>query len=46
MVGRLFRRRIDPDRSTVFIQSRVPEHAELFLLLAMSAALHQAVRGP
>jgi len=26
---------IDPERSTIFIQSLVPEHAELFLLLSM-----------
>ena len=26
---------IDPERSTLFLQSRVPEHAELFVLLAM-----------
>ena len=26
---------VDPDRSTLFIQSLVPEHAELFLLLSM-----------
>jgi len=37
---------IDPDRSTVFIQSRVPEHAELFLLLAMSTPLGWLERVP
>jgi len=37
---------IDPGRSTVFIQSRVPEHAELFLLLAMSAPLGWLERVP
>jgi len=26
---------LDPDRSTLFVQSQVPEHAELFLLLSM-----------
>jgi tryptophanyl-tRNA synthetase len=26
---------IDPERSTIFVQSLVPEHAELFLLLSM-----------
>src|SRR3954467_9549278 len=26
---------IDPNQSTIFIQSRVPEHAELHLLLSM-----------
>jgi tryptophanyl-tRNA synthetase len=26
---------LDPERSTLFIQSRVPEHAELYLLLSM-----------
>jgi tryptophanyl-tRNA synthetase len=26
---------LDPDRSTLFVQSLVPEHAELFLLLSM-----------
>jgi tryptophanyl-tRNA synthetase len=37
---------IDPNKSTVFIQSRVPEHAELFLLLAMSAPLGWLERVP
>jgi len=37
---------IDPDRSTVFIQSRVPEHAELFLLLAMATPLGWLERVP
>ncbi len=27
---------VDPERATLFIQSRMPEHAELFTLLAMS----------
>src|SRR5262249_17877122 len=26
---------LDPERSTIFVQSLVPEHAELFLLLSM-----------
>ena len=26
---------VDPDRSTIFVQSLVPEHAELYLLLSM-----------
>ena len=37
---------LDPEQSTVFIQSRVPEHAELFLLLAMSAPLGWLERVP
>jgi tryptophanyl-tRNA synthetase len=37
---------VDPERSTVFIQSRVPEHAELFLLLSMSAPLGWLERVP
>jgi tryptophanyl-tRNA synthetase len=37
---------LDPNKSTVFIQSRVPEHAELFLLLAMSAPLGWLERVP
>src|SRR4026209_2775786 len=28
---------LDPERSTLFIQSLVPEHAALYLLLSMSA---------
>ena len=27
---------VDPEKATLFIQSRMPEHAELFTLLAMS----------
>jgi tryptophanyl-tRNA synthetase len=27
---------LDPERSTIFVQSMVPEHAELFLLLSMT----------
>ena len=37
---------IDPQRATVFIQSRVPEHAELFLLLAMATPLGWLERVP
>ena len=28
---------IDPEKSTIFIQSRLPEHAELFTLLAINS---------
>ena len=37
---------IDPAKATVFIQSRVPEHAELFLLLAMATPLGWLERVP
>ncbi len=37
---------LDPARSTVFIQSRVPEHAELFLLLSMATPLGWLERVP
>ena len=37
---------IDPAKATVFIQSRVPEHAELFLLLSMSTPLGWLERVP
>jgi len=37
---------IDPKKATVFIQSRVPEHAELFLLLAMATPLGWLERVP
>ncbi len=37
---------LDPDKATVFIQSRVPEHAELFLLLSMSTPLGWLERVP
>jgi tryptophanyl-tRNA synthetase len=30
---------IDPERSTLFIQSLVPEHAELYLLLSMTVPI-------
>jgi tryptophanyl-tRNA synthetase len=37
---------IDPEKSTVFLQSRVPAHAELFLLLGMSTPLSWLERVP
>ncbi|MFN7571195.1 MAG: tryptophan--tRNA ligase [Betaproteobacteria bacterium] len=37
---------LDPNKATIFIQSRVPEHAELFLLLAMFAPLSWLERVP
>ena len=37
---------IDPDRATIFIQSRLPEHAELFTLLAMGTPLGWLERVP
>jgi tryptophanyl-tRNA synthetase len=37
---------IDPAKTTVFLQSRVPEHAELFLLLAMATPLGWLERVP
>jgi tryptophanyl-tRNA synthetase len=37
---------IDPNKATVFIQSRVPEHAELFLLLSMATPLGWLERVP
>jgi tryptophanyl-tRNA synthetase len=37
---------IDPEQSTLFIQSRMPEHAELFTLLAMSTPLSWLERMP
>ena len=37
---------VDPERSTLFIQSLVPEHAELFLLLAMSVPIPWLERVP
>jgi len=37
---------IDPNRATLFIQSRVPEHAELTLLLGMSTPLGWLERVP
>ena len=37
---------LDPNRSTLFVQSRVPEHAELFLLLAMMTPVGWLERVP
>ena len=37
---------LDPEKSTVFIQSRLPEHAELFTLLAMGTPLGWLERVP
>ena len=37
---------IDPNKATVFIQSRVHEHAELFLLLSMATPLGWLERVP
>lgn len=37
---------LDPDQSTIFIQSRLPEHAELFTLLAMGTPLGWLERVP
>ncbi len=37
---------VDPERATIFIQSRVPEHAELTLLLSMSTPLGWLERVP
>jgi tryptophanyl-tRNA synthetase len=37
---------VDPEQATLFIQSRLPEHAELFTLLAMSTPLSWLERIP
>ena len=37
---------IDPERSTVFMQSRIPEHAILHLLLSMMTPVSWLVRNP
>ena len=37
---------LDPDRSTIFLQSRLQEHAELFTLLAMGTPLGWLERVP
>jgi tryptophanyl-tRNA synthetase len=37
---------IDPEKATIFIQSRLPEHAELFTLLAMGTPLSWLERMP
>ena len=37
---------VDPDKATLFVQSRLPEHAELFLLLGMGTPLAWLERVP
>lgn len=37
---------VDPSQATLFIQSRVPEHAELYLLLSMATPLGWLERVP
>lgn len=37
---------LDPDKSTLFVQSRVPEHAELFLFLSMITPVPWLERNP
>jgi tryptophanyl-tRNA synthetase len=37
---------LDPERCTIFIQSRLPEHAELFTLLSMGTPLSWLERMP
>ncbi|HET6720067.1 MAG TPA: tryptophan--tRNA ligase, partial [Rhodocyclaceae bacterium] len=37
---------VDPEKATIFIQSRVPEHAELNLLLSMMTPLSWLERVP
>jgi tryptophanyl-tRNA synthetase len=37
---------VDPDRSTIFVQSLVPEHAELYLLLSMTVPTPWLERVP
>ena len=37
---------VDPEKATLFVQSRVPEHAELFLLLGMGTPLAWLERVP
>jgi tryptophanyl-tRNA synthetase len=37
---------VDPERSTIFVQSLVPEHAELFLLLSMVVPVPWLERVP
>jgi tryptophanyl-tRNA synthetase len=46
MVVDWFAAGLDPERCTIFIQSRLPEHAELFTLLAMSMPLARLERVP
>jgi tryptophanyl-tRNA synthetase len=37
---------LDPERSVIFVQSRVPEHAELYLLLGMLMSVARLERVP
>lgn len=37
---------VDPEKATIFIQSRIPEHAELHLLLSMATPLGWLERVP
>ncbi len=37
---------LDPDRSTIFVQSQIKEHAELYLLLGMTASVARLERVP
>jgi len=37
---------LDPDRSTIFVQSHVPEHAQLHLMLSMSVPIPWLERNP
>ena len=37
---------LDPERSTLFVQSLIPEHAELFLLLSMTVPIPWLERVP
>jgi tryptophanyl-tRNA synthetase len=37
---------LDPDKCTIFLQSRIPEHAELFTLLSMGTPLSWLERVP
>ena len=37
---------VDPERSTIFVQSLVPEHAELYLLLSMVVPVRWLERVP
>ncbi len=37
---------LDPEKSTLFVQSRVPEHAELFMLLSMITPVPWLERNP
>ena len=46
MVGDWIAAGLDPGRSTFFIQSLVPEHAELFLLLSMTVPIPWLERVP